>query len=414
MIAGGTAIAQALGVLLSPLITRIYSPDEFGILTLYIAIVALIEIYSSFRYEMAIPIAENEDKAVNMIFLSLSILIVITLIISIILLTFGKLFLELFDGDRIYNYRLLIPLGVLLLGIYNIMKQWALREKNFKSIGKTKLTQSISGNSMKIVLGFAGIGPLGLILGQIASHSAGILTLGKSLIIDKKYLLNSVSYKGMMWGAKRYYQFPIYDGPAKFISALSTKIPVFFIASLYGGHVLGLYGLANSVIRMPMALIGSSVANVFYGEIARLGKNNPEKIKELTKKLQAKLILMGSIPLVILLVFGPALFSFVFGEEWYQAGQYARLLSVLVFFNFITGPISNVATVFEKMKESLGLFILRLVLASTVFLVAKIFNLSSYFAIGLYSLAMSINYIAIYLFAQWVIDNAIKEKEATS
>jgi O-antigen/teichoic acid export membrane protein len=349
-----------------------------------------------------------------MVFLSLCILIVTALILSIVLLTFGEVFLELFDGGRIDNYRMLIPIGVLLLGIYNIMKQWALRERNFKNIGKTKLTQSISGNLMKIVLGVAGIGPLGLIVGQIASHSAGILTLGKSLIMEKKHLLKSVSYKGMMRGPKRYYHFPLYNGPAKFISALSTKIPVFFIASLYGGHVLGLYGLANGVIRMPMALIGSSVANVFYGEIASLGKSNPEKIKELTKKLQAKLILIGSIPLVTLLLFGPLLFSFVFGEEWYQAGEFARLLSLLVFFNFTTSPISNVATVFEKMKESLGLSVFRLVLASGVFLAAKIFSLSSYFAIGLYSLAMSINYIAIYLFAQWVIDNAIKEKEATS
>lgn len=413
IIAGGTAFAQAITLLLSPVITRIYSPEEFGVVTVFSAIVGVFVVYASLRYERTIPIAESKEMSVNMLTLSFIILSIFSITIGGILLITGNTFLRLFDGELIYKYRLLIPIGIFLSGTYEILNQWALKEKNFKGIGKTKFSQSISGNGIKIGLGVLGIGPVGLIIGRIASQSAGIPLLGKSLLKDRRYFTN-VSFKDMQWGLKRYYHFPIYSGPSKFIHNMTTQLPIMFLAGLFGGQIVGLYGLANSVIKMPMELIGTSVANVFYGEIAGLGKENPEKIKALTQKLQKKLILVGSMPLIVLLLFGPLLFSLVFGEEWYQAGEYARLLSVLVFFNFITTPISNVSSVFEKMKETLWIAILRLLLIFFVFGLAKYLSLNSYWTIGLYSLAMSINYLTIYLFAQWIINNAIKEKEATS
>lgn len=409
LIAGGTAFAQALGVLLSPFITRLYSPEDFGLLSLYSAVVTLLVVYSTLRYEVPIPIEKDEEKAVNLVSVCFLILVIFTLSLGVILLIMGEYFLGLFGAQEIYQYRMLLPLGVFLLGVYHILSQWTLREKNFKAIGKTKLTQSIGGNGTKIGLGLLGISPLGLIVGNIIKDSAGILTLGKPLLINKRHIIKKVTFSNMLSGMKRYRQFPLYNGPSRLMNTLTTQLPIIFIGSLYGGQILGLYALANSVITLPMSLIGTSVAQVFYGEVASYGKEDPKKVKNLTKKIQIKLVLVGSIPLIVLLVFGPFLFSFVFGESWHMAGQFARLMSIMIFFNFITTPISNVITVYEKNKQYLFIFIFRLCLVLLVFGVARLLSLNSFWAIGLYSIAMSINYLSIYLFAQWTINDAIKK-----
>lgn len=409
MIAGGTAFAQAIAFLASPIITRLYSPEDFGIASVYAAIIGIFVIYASLRYERTIPITGSKEKSINMLALSFILLCLFTLLLAIVVLIGGKFFLSLFDGEAIYEYRMLLPLGLFLLGSYEIIQQWALKEKNFKGIGRTKVSQGVFGNGIKILLGIIGMGPIGLIIGQMTSQSAGIITLGKSLLKDRKYFA-SISKKEIIWGLKRYRDFPIYSGLAKFIHNLTTQLPIILLATLFGKQVVGFYALANSVTSMPFSLIGTSIANVFYGEIANIGREKPHEIKILTQKLQKKLILIGSIPLITLIMFGPLLFSIVFGEEWYQAGEYARLLSVLVFFNFITTPISNVASVFEKMKETLWLAILRLLLVLLVFGLTILLSLNSYWTIGLYSIAMSINYLSIYIFAQWVINNAINEE----
>ncbi|MCZ0703001.1 O-antigen/teichoic acid export membrane protein [Natronobacillus azotifigens] len=410
MIAGGTAIAQVLNLFFSPIITRLYTPDEIGILTIFTSIISILIIASSLRYEIAIPIATKEKQAVNLLVLSFVILL-LYVVMLIIIVGVGNSFLFIFGNtNQITKFRWFIPLGVLFLGCYQILNRWALREKNFKAISKTRVSQTVFGELSKITFGISNFGPIGLIIGKIISHSAGTLTLSKSLL-NRRELFQLVSLKDMKCVWKRYYHFPLYSGPDKLLHTFTMQLPIIFLASIYGGGVVGFYGLANNIVKLPMSLIGKSVADVFYSEIASMGKENPQKIKELTDSLQKKLILIALLPLILLLLGGPFLFSLVFGDGWYQAGEYARLLSILVFFNFITTPISNITSVFERVRESFFLVVLRLILVLIVFGIVYLLSLNSYWAVGLYSVVMSLNYLAIYSFSQWILKKEISKIE---
>jgi O-antigen/teichoic acid export membrane protein len=158
-----------------------------------------------------------------------------------------------------------------------------------------------------------------------------------------------------------------------------------------------------------MSLIGTSVGNVFYGEAASIGRKNPKKIKELSNNLLKKLIAIGIIPLITLILFGPILFKFVFGSNWYQAGIYAQIIAFLVFFRFMFTPITNIFSVFERQKEELYLDSFRLVLVLIAFGISKYVNLDSFWAIGLYSLAMCIVYFVTYIYAQKILNDEIKK-----
>ncbi len=414
LITGGTAFAQVINALLSPVITRIYTPEEYGILTVYIAVLNMLAIIGSLKYEWGIPIASDEKKAINVLSLSIIVLFIVTTIISLILIFFGDTFLDLFDGQILLKYRFFIPLGVFFTGLYNIFTQWAYRTKNYKSISKTKLSQSITQNVTKIGLGLLKIGPAGLISGNILGQSAGITTLSMPLIKKERFLLRKINKRSIIWCAKRYKEFPLYSAPGQFLNTAGLQLPTLFITSLYGNEVIGLYGLANSIVNIPMNLIGNSIADVFYGEAASIGRTNPRRLKNLSKNLLKKSFIVGLIPLIILLLFGPLLFSIVFGENWYQAGVYARIISFLVFFRLIFTPITRIFFVYERQKESFILDLLRVLLVLIVFIFSQIFSLSSYLAITLYSLAMSFVYLLAYLYAQRILNDEIKNMRINS
>ncbi len=413
MISGSTALAQLLNALFSPVITRIYSPEEYGILTVYTSILGLIVIVASLKYEWGIPIAENDEKAINVMGLSFFVLLHFVILVFVVFYFFGEPILTLLDATVLLNYRYLIPVGVLFGGSYSIFLQWAYRNKDFKSISKTKLTQSIAGNGVKVGLGLFGVGPIGLVFGQIFKEGAGIGTLSRSFRKKDKHLLKKINKKEILWGAKRYKNFPIFSAPSQLLNTAGVQLPVFFITSLYGSQVLGLYGLANSIVNLPMVLIGQSVGDVFYGEAASVGRENPKRVKDLSNKLFKRLVVIGLVPLLVLLFFGPFLFSFVFGSQWYEAGVYAKILAFLVFARFIFTPISRIFSVFERQREAFVLDLFRVALVFVAFGISSFLGFSSYGAVGLYSIAMSIVYLVTYLLAQKILNDEIKKREVS-
>ncbi|WP_035531768.1 lipopolysaccharide biosynthesis protein [Halobacillus kuroshimensis] len=408
MLAGGTAFAQVLSFLLIPIITRIYSPEEYGILAVYVSVLGLISILGSMNYELAIPIAENEKKAINVLGLSLIILSISFVLLVVLVIFVGDPILIMLNNETLIDYKLLIPIGFFLLGVYNILKQWAIRRKAFKGITKTKYIQAILQNITTIGLGTLGVGGIGLLLGKMVGQSSGISTLMSPLLRREKELFNKIKKRYLLWAAKRYNKFPLYTTPRRYLGDITIVLPVLFITSIYGSEEVGLFGLANSVVQIPMTLIGASVSDVYYAESAKLRGTNPAKLKKLSHKLLRNLIFIGIIPLILLVLFGPYLFSFVFGNQWSEAGVYASLLSLSVFSRLVFKPISNIFDVFEKQRIALLLNIFRLVSVLIVFGITKYMALNPYWAIGLYSASMSLVYFTQYLLAQKILDSAIK------
>lgn len=408
MLTGGTAFGQILNIALSPIITRLYTPEEFGVLTLYVAILGMITIIGSLRYEMGIAIADSDEKSINVMSLSITILLLVVGITTLILNIFGTKILRFINGEALLNYMYLIPIGIFFTGLYSIFFQWASRKRNFKSITKTKLSQSVTQNFIKITFGVLSFGPVGLLLGNILGKSAGISSLSISLFSkENRSLLKKNNINDMAWSAKRYVKFPLLSTPSQFLNAAGIQLPVLLITALYGVQVAGYYGIANTIVNLPMLLIGKSISDVFYGEAVNIGKTDPTKLKQLSFKLFKKLTLLGLIPLTILVLFGPYLFSIVFGEDWKEAGIYAQILAVLVFSRLIFMPISRVYEVYEKQKEALFLDIFRVVLVLLVFTAPLLIPLNPYWTISFYTVAMSIVYLVTFLLSRKIINEEI-------
>ena len=406
----GTAISQIISIILYPVITRFFTPEDFGLYVLFNSLLGILTVVGALRYEFSIPIAANKFKALNALFMSLVILLIFCLVLSICIYFFGDNLLLILDAEKLAPFKYFLILGVLFAGLYTVLNQWAFRIKAFKKLSITRVSRSLSLNISQIAFGILKFGGVGLIVGKIIGEFSGNLVLLRQVFKSEKNVFSQFNFKEIRGLLIRYKKFPLFTAPSHLFNKSGLELPVFFITSIFGSSVVGLYGLAHLIVSLPMMLIGSAVGDVFYAEAATSGRKNPEELLLRSTNLLKKLIYMGLIPLIILVFFGPWLFGFVFGEEWTESGRYAQIIAFLVFFRFIFTPISRVFQVFEKQIQALFLDVARLFLVIISFMLVEYYSFTSYTAIGIYAALMALLYFVTYICARRIIFQAINEK----
>ncbi len=407
LITGGTVFAQVINIFISPIITRLYSPNEYGMMTLYTAIMGMTSLLGALCYDSAIPIADDDDRAINILILSLLVLLGTTTVLTIMFYTCGDSLLKLFDATILTSYIYLIPTGFFMTGIYTILAKWAFRKRRYNIIAQTKYSQSIVSNIAKILLGVYTSGPLGLILGSVIGQSAGITNLGSKMITHDMSLLKKISISEVKRSGIRYMRFPIYSAPSLLLTSFSDQIPIIATTHLYGSAMVGNFGLAKSITFLPMVIIGQSVQDVFYGEAANIGQKNPKQVKDLSKKMVKYLAIIGAIPMITLALFGPDLFSFVFGKEWFEAGVYTRYLTIYVYLHLLVQPQSAVFSIYEKQRELFIINILKVIVTCVIFAYASICNIGAPNAVALFSCCMSVIELIKYRAARMIVNGKI-------
>lgn len=386
VVSGGNIAVTLVGIIAAPVITRLYTPEDFGIFSVFTSVVAIAGSLTTMRYAITIPLPKEEKLADNIIKLCLLITFSLSLLWFIGIALFGNYFTVQFSAEKLRSYLWLMPVVFLGKGIYETLNNWAVRNRKFKLITRTKISQGVSSAGVKIGLGAFGIAPLGLFVGLIVQNAAGITSLFSKLIQLNPAFLRTFSWSEIKYVAKRYKEFPLFQSWSQLLLALGAQLPVLLIGVYYGVASVGVFGLAQSMINIPMNIIGQSVAQVYYAEISKYGKSEPDKIYKLSVSIIKKLFWIGLIPVGIIAAFGPWLFSFVFGSEWYDAGLYARYFSLVILTRFISSPITNVFNVLEKQGLQLFLNIVRIVTVVLIFAISHLLDFSADNAVLLYSI----------------------------
>jgi O-antigen/teichoic acid export membrane protein len=408
IVAGGNVTAKLIGIVAAPIITRLYTPADYGVFSVFLSVIGIAGSLATLRYAVTIPIAKEEKLADNILKLCFLISLSLSLIWFLGITLFGKYFTIQFSAEQLQPYLWLMPVVFLGKGIYEALNNWAVRTQKFRLITRTKVSQGVSSSGVKIGLGAMGVTPLGLFLGHIAQEAAGITSLFSKLVQLKPSFLKSFNWSEIKYAARRYKKFPLVQSWSQLLLALGAQLPVLMIGAFYGVEVVGVFGLAQNMINMPMDLIGQSVAQVYYAEISKYGKNNPEKIYKLSVSIIKKLFWIGLIPVGLLIAFGPWVFKLVFGPEWLDAGVYARFLSILILTRFISSPIASIFNVYEKQSLQLTLNIIRVVLVFAAFYASNFFKLSALNSIGIYSILMTVYYAFLTIIVLRVVKKNIK------
>lgn len=357
-LASATVVGQLVLILATPLLTRLYTPSEFGQLSVFLAIMSVLLVISSLRYEFAIPLPRNAGSARRLLYLALAINLAVAALSLLLVAFFRDGIARLVEMPQLSDYLWLLPPGILVGGIYKVLNYWAIRNEDYSSIARTKIVQSLANVSTQVLAGTAGLGAVGLIVGQVVGQTAGAVHLAKGARLRDGFFLarlNGTRSKALL---QRYRHFPIYDAPAAAVDVLSVQLPNLLLATLFSPMVAGLYMLAERVLSAPMGMVGQAVGQVLFGSCRdAIERGTLDRLAITAISSLTAIILL---PAVVIFLLAGDLFAWVFGEAWRESGLYASWMMLGLSVQFIYSPISMVlmATGGQKINLLIHLFML--------------------------------------------------------
>lgn len=382
LVAGGTVIAQTLNVITLPLLSRIYSPADFGVMAVYSSVVAILTELAGLRYYLAIPLPKHTRYAHALVCLSFIIQIIVVAVMTVVLFICGDYIFEKLSLTSLIKYKYLLPIGVLAIGFYNVASQWAIREALFTSLGKTKMSQAFSGFIAKFTLGILGIKPLGLIAGVIIGQAGGTSVLMRDLLHKKRLDLNK---KLMCRVMIRYRNFPIYNTWTGMLNTFGTYMPQLLLSSIYNIRFAGLYSMASSLLSVPTVFVGNAIGQVFLqkASVAKYAGNLPV----LSLKSYILLLQIGVFPIIALSMIAPPLLTIVLGKQWAECGYYALAISPWIAYVFAVSHMANIFSILNLQKQAF-LFEICYVLARVIsFYLGRMLFASPIMSVFLFSLS---------------------------
>lgn len=380
----GTTCAQIIIILASPLITRLFSPEAFGLAALFTSITSIFGVIICFRYELAIMLPESDEEAANVFGLCVVIAIFISLLSIPFLIVGQQSLIQYLKVPQFAQYVWLIPIGLFVSGMILACNYWNTRTKNFQPLSISRIASSFLTTGIQMgggVLGYtSGVVLIGAnLLGQFLT----MLILSIQILKDYYHFFKcKINRKKMYEVSIHYNNFPKYDMWAALLNSISWQIPILLLTYFFSTTIVGNYSLGMVVIQMPMTIIGGAIAQVFYQKATEAKfKGN---LRPLVLNFFYILVKIGMFPFLILAFIGKDLFIFFFGSPWGEAGMYVQILCPWAFFWFITSPISTIIPVLGKLKINLIINILMVLLRTISFIIGGIFG-SIFLAICLFS-----------------------------
>jgi O-antigen/teichoic acid export membrane protein len=346
VLSSGTILAQVITALATPVLSRIYGPAEFGILALFLSILAVSAEAVSARYESAVVLPKDDDDGANVLALACLVVLFTSLLSIAGVALFGRALAHRLDSPELAGFLWWIPLALFSVGIFRSLGQWATRKKQFPTISVTQVVRSIVIAVIQIASGIAGIGASGLIGGRVAGEVSGTSMLWVRMR-DGMDLRRRVSWKRMKELAREYSDFPKFSLPQGVLNAFSQSIAAFLLVFFFDEAIVGIYAMSHRVLVLPMRLLSSSVRQVFLQRASET-RAHGGSVYPLLLKTTLGLASVVILPVLVLILLGPQLFGFVLGPEWVPAGEYARWMAVWLFFVYLNPPTIVLTQVLRK------------------------------------------------------------------
>jgi O-antigen/teichoic acid export membrane protein len=328
LIGGATGLAQVVAFAAIPLITRLYEPAAFGRFALFSAAVTIVYPLASLRYEWALPLPQEEERALEILGLS------IVLLLGSVVVLFGLAWIArsafpqwagISSGEA-----LLFPLAVAACSLNGIATSWLTRQRAFGQIARLRFATTASVVALQAILGGLRADEDGLILGFVGGYVLGVLAGATSCRHALSLSMGCLRIPTLRSVAAEYRAFATITAPSNVLNAVGSQLPNLVFPNLYGLAVTGQYSLAQRVLGQPASVVCQAVNQVYWGNAARLLTQDATRLWPLFIRLNA-FLLAAMAPIFVLSWVGPQLFSFVFGPAWADAGRYAGLLAIPAF-----------------------------------------------------------------------------------
>lgn len=362
---GGALASQFIFVGISPIITRLYSPDEFAVLNVFTSLTALFAAFTVLRLDVAI-FTVGKSLASSLTVLSIYIAAAISLILAVSFHLFCLIGGITFVHIDLTLMSTLLAVGIFGTALFAMVTSSAVRWGLYREVGTARIYQSVFGGAVQIAAGFGGVGVMGLIVGQIVSQGIGIGGIWRAIVRPTRFA--RVSYRISAYFRKyiggKFRHYALYSAPSSLVNRFASSMVIVLFAMVYDLGSVGLLALTFRAANAPMLAVARGLAQVFQKEYAKSEQFSPQQIVLI---FIGTLVAIGAIPVIILALWGASLFSFVFGSHWEQAGVYAAILSPAFLLQFVAYPLTQSMSLSNNHRTQLSWDILRSVLLLAVF-----------------------------------------------
>lgn len=404
IVMSGTAVAQVISFALTPIISRLFTPSDFGVFGSFSAVASVIAAGVTLEYSQAIMLPKEKENAINLFFVSC----LSTLAIGFLCLTACLLAPTYVNGlmktSGAWPLALLVA-AVVISGLNVSFQSWCVRVKAFKHTSASQIIRSLSSSGAKIGFGLFHIGAFGLIVSNVLANIFASINLVRVLIPDVLSLRQSIRWSRMRQLAREYYDFPMYSASQNVINALSTGLPVLLLTHFFGIAVAGAYAFGISVLHVPMGFVLSALRQVLFqkaGETKYQGGN----LAPLYVKITAGLFSLALFPSLVLIIWSPEIFAWIFGAQWFTAGEFARYLVLWMTFVFCNLPAVLFARII-RIQRTVFLYDLALLVSRALSLVLGGMYLNALQTIIIFSAVGA----AMNLFLILLVGQAVAKKE---
>lgn len=391
----GTSISQLLLVLSTPIISRIYSPEDYGLQGLILSYTGLFSIAASLGLEVSIVSQENKENADR--------ILLICLLLNFFVAILGGFAIRIFISTDILSYGELpswssIPASIIIwaIGSFMALRYWAIRNDYYKTISESLVTQGIGRAITPIIYGVFRNNWLGLLFGEIVGRLLGILKIMKLAIGDLEHVLKTSALLDYYETIRVNWKFIILGLPSSVINSLYSLLPVPFISMIFGNEMSGQFLLVQNILAIPSSLVSSSVADAFHSRLSKEKKANLQSGNFLLIKTVRGLTLLAILIFVPIAVISPFIFENIFGNKWKQAGMMMPYIAMLSMFAFVVSPLSRAIFVYNKQEYKIYVDLFRLTIPFISIFGVKHFGYGFLSSIIVYVILGIIGYIVYY------------------
>lgn len=345
----GSILAQLVSILMQPLIRRLFSPSDFGVFTVYMSIVGICIIFSSLKYDDAIVLPRADKESINLLGLSLILNFSINIIIFITFICAGKRLIGFFNLPKDFPsvIFLVIPFGVFLSSSYGALNSWLIRKQKYVAVSVNKLVRrSTEGASQVIIASFRQSN--GLIFSDIIGQAANVATASLQARRNKLNL-NLLSWQKIRYVIKKYSEFPKYNLLPALMSTCSYLLPPIFINKYYSSESAGFFDLSKMVLSIPLAFIAASFSSVLLQKISEKFNNKESIVKDL-KPVFYMVLVISSLEIFAITIWGESIFNIAFGTQWNYSGTISRILVWSFAVNFIISSFTSLFVAMRRIK----------------------------------------------------------------
>ncbi len=401
VLATGTGIGQLIGILTSPVVRRLFSPENYGVFAVITSLTSLLLPLISLGYIQAIMLPKDKLGAIRVIALCARISFLLISLILLIFLFFSRP-IAISLGIKEYSYFLyFIPVFLLGRIIYMILYNFNSREKLYKQISASQIYQSVSGPVVNIIMGLLNFTKIGLFIGNIFSNWIGIGRLLKS--VDRDFLSQELRNKSALFGTlKRYKRFPLFGLPATLANVASVQVIDIFLSVSFSVGLLGQYAFGKLLLNLPLVFMGKSISQVYYQQSVENKKNNTKNLKLFAKTVG--MLVLISIPMFLIMYFLiEDVVRFVYGEKWLDASKMMKVLMPFFAMRFVSSSVSNTLFTYEKQNFNLYINITLLIAVISLIFFSQYLNFEFMQFLVYYTIVFTILYFLFILLYYFII-----------